>query len=511
MKKLIVSFVAALAIIACSQNDSPVETMGSLSFIVNGSGPSAGSGWTADLRPEKVIVSIEDTDGKVILDNKVFDLISKEGAYTTEVLPFDAGNYRITKYLVISGSAAAYAAPRSGAQKAGLIDKPLPIDFVVVPTQTNSVAPTIIGIASQDSPQLFGYNDFGYEVPGSGLADNWLNIRVKLEITVGGIYYPNVDANFEVRGFDESNALVWRQAYNYTGPESNDLKIKNGFHHYTIEAQKWGKTLSQTYSLASLVDIKVKEGQIPATQVFQTEIDAKKVTSTTTRFSKIVNGEVVLVPTNKTTYEYEPDGRISLIHNYAWDNKGQQFVSQSQSEFFYQGNQLKQITATLEGSEAVYEQDLYTYDDQNNVTHIQHKGQGLIAEVDFTHSSGDRLVNVAYRFSNGNGFEYEFLNQYGSMKSDKTTKGSELCSTGDYTSDKNINPLKHLGYTDYLIRNYSISNKVTESANYIACAFPALIPETYNYIYTEDGYPIRATTHFKGVPSTSEVEYTYAN
>jgi hypothetical protein len=484
-----------------------VDATGSVSFVVSGSG--LGAGRTSGLTPEKVVVSVEDKDGKTIIDNKVFDLTSADGGYLTEKVLLDEGEYKVTKYLVISGETAAYATPRSGAEKAGLIDKPLPFDFSVLASTDNTVTPRIIGISSQDRPQNFGYNDFGYSLPTDPVLD-WIYVRVKLEMILGGIFYENIDADFTVRGFDEAENVVWIQNFTYTGPETNDLKIKDGFHHYKIEARKWGKVLSITYNRASLYEGRVREGVVPATLVLQAQVDPKKVASYVTSLSKTVNGVTVKEPSSKVVHEYQ-DGRIHVINNYVWNSTEKRFEDGSHSEFFYEGKSLKKIVSYLAGQAQPYSEDNYTYDDLGYATHIQHKGfgVGVTTEVDLAHLFGDRVVKATYRNSNGTGFEYEFVNQYANMKSDKTTRGSELCSEGTYTADKNINPLKHLGYTDYLLRNYSIGNRLTESVNYVGCAFPALIPESYSYVYDVDGYPLRATTNYRGGTLKGETEYTY--
>ena len=509
MRKMIVSILAAVAIVSCSQDDTPVDSAGSVSFVVNGSG--LGAGKISGLTPEKLVVSVEDKNGKTILSNKVLDLTSSDNGYSTQSFPFETGDYRVTKYLVISGETAAYATPRTGAEKAGLIDKPLPFDFTVTGSSPSPVNPRIIGISSQDAPQYFGYSDFGYDLPESP-AEAFMNIKVKLEMILRGIYYENIDATFIVRAFDNENAEVWRQQFDYTGPESNDLKIKDGYHHYTIETQKWGKTLTQICTRASLWDGRIVEGTVPVTHVFQSEVEPRKVASYVTSFTKIVNGQTIVEPMNKTEHQFNED-RISTIRTYVWSRDGKLFVDNTRSEFTYSGNLLKKIATTSSINETSYVEDNYTYDADGVVSHIQHKdsGSGVTTDVDLTFLFGGRVVKAVYRNSNGTGFEYEFANQYGNMKNDKTTRGGELCSDGAFTSDKNINPLKHLGYVDYLMRNLSINNRLTESVNYVGCAFPSLVPESYSYVYDEDGYPLRATTNYRGTAATMETEYTYVN
>ena len=94
---------------------------------------------------------------------------------------------------------------------------------------------------------------------------------------------------------------------------------------------------------------------------------------------------------------------------------------------------------------------------------------------------------------------------------DKTTRGSQLCSDGQYAYDDRINPFKNLGYTDYLLTNVSANNKVSENINHINCSFPSFIPESYTYEYNDLGYPTLITTHYKSgstvVRSQKEIFY----
>lgn len=506
MKKILVMFLVAVAVASCDQEDTPVETTGRISFVVNGA--TIGAGKISGFTPERLVVSVEDANGKTILDNKIFTLTPSEEGYKTEDLPLERGLYKITRYLVISGETAAYATPKVGAKKADLIDKPLPLDFEIQGTVTGSVAPTLIGISSDDVAGNFGYSDFGFNVPEGPKSDEWMNVRVKLEMILGGIYYQNVDAPFVVKGFDENNVQVWDQEFTYIGPEPNDLKIKAGLKRYTIEANKWGATITQTFMGADLWDDRVREGAVPVTRVFQKAVEPRKVHSYVTSWSKILNGQTTMEPISKVSYEYSA-GKLYQINNYTWNKT--RFVEESQSELIYEGSNVKKIVTYLAGQDAPSSEINYTHDGQGHATHIQHKSTqtGITTEVDLTYEYSDRVIKASYRLSNGAGFEYEMISQHGRVKTDRTTRGSQVCSEGSFTHDKGVNPLRHLGYTDYLLRNFSISNRVTEDVNYIGCAFPSLIPVSYDYVYDGDGYPIIATTNFRGSSAKTQIEYTY--
>lgn len=506
-----VSIIAALALIGCKDDETPVNEGGNVSFVVSGSG--LGAGRKAGIMPEKLVVSVEDEDGRAVFNDRVLDLTSSDHGFVTAIFPFGKGTYRVTKYLVISGETATWATPKAGAQKASLISQPLPLEFTVTPNELNEITPNIVGISSQDVPQNFGYSDFGYNLPEDPSSAEWMSVRVKLEMTLGSVFYPNIDADFTVKAYNEANVEMWKQDFRYIGPEANDLKIKNGFHHYTFEAKKWGKVLTQTFLMQGLWDSRVREGVVPTTYVFQATTEAKKIASYITSSIGADGDGGIKIPVNKVTHVYE-NGRISRINYSTWVKLEARFVDQSHSEFIYEGNKVKRIVTYNAGEAAKYTETTYTYDAEGYASHIQHKSLesgGITTDVELSHLYGDRLVKAVYSLSNGTGFEYEFENKYGNMKSDKTTRGAQLCSLVNYTSDKNINPFKHLGYTDYLLRNYSVSNRLTEDAVYVGCAFPSRVAESYDYLYDQDGYPLRATTNYKGTSAKTEVEYTYVD
>ena len=208
-----------------------------------------------------------------------------------------------------------------------------------------------------------------------------------------------------------------------------------------------------------------------------------------------------------------PD-RINGIKTYIWSAKDQAFFDQNRSEFVYQGDVLQKIVTydEINQSSGITE-DIYTYDTDGKVTHIQHKPSNgnVSSDVDLQYFDTNGSLRAVYKFSNGAGFEYDVHNQFGSVRSDKVTRYGELCSSGNYTYDKNINPLSTLGYVDYMLRNYSISNRLTEDVNYSGCAFPSLVAESYSYVYDGDGYPVKQVTNYKGTTVKTVLEYSYVN
>lgn len=494
-------------VLACGPDETPIDNDGGISFIVHPAVPEVGR--TRALVPDKLVLSLEAEDGRTIFDDKEFQLSSSSEGYRTESIPLALGAYKVTKYLVISGDEVVFATPRTGAPKASLLDNSLPLEVSVNAGMATDVAPGIIGISPEDEPQDFGYANFGYKLPTP--ATEWMDVRVKLEITLGGILYPNIDASVLVEAFDANNEQKWSESYTYLGPEANDVRIKRGFARYTISFVKWGQTLTQNFVESDLWEGRVHEGAVPVTKVFQATIAPKRLAQQLTSMTRLENGHTVNVPVSRLTYVWQGD-KLQRINSERWSETAGSFVSDTRSEFAYVDGRVDRIRSYNADATMPQAEDLYTYTADGKVKRIEHKTVNTgTTNVDFTHEFNDRLITASYTFSNGSSFQYQFVSRHGSVKSDKTTRGGELCSEGEFTFDKNVNPTKHLGYVDYLLRNYSAGNRLTEHVNYRACSFPSFVAESYTHQYDIDGYPLQSTTHFRGTPLKSINSYSYAD
>src|SRR6187549_45601 len=124
--------------------------------------------------------------------------------------------------------------------------------------------------------------------------DTWMQVRVKFELTVGNIYYPNTDAEFRVRGYNEQDVEQWNKTFSYTGPQPNDLTLRTGLHHYRIEANAWGISTEQIFNGNDLWRERVREGSVPLTRVFTKSIEPKSIAYCVHSKQELVNGEVVM-------------------------------------------------------------------------------------------------------------------------------------------------------------------------------------------------------------------------
>ena len=209
-------------------------------------------------------------------------------------------------------------------------------------------------------------------------------------------------------------------------------------------------------------------------------------------------------PQMKVTYEYDGDRKVTKYTVFTFNPNVGSLQELNNFVFFYVNNRVDQIKGYFANKDIPHVEYSYEYLDNGRVSKISemNTAAGVNSEATFSYDAADNSVRVAYTFSNGGSFEYDFFTNGGNIVSDKTTKGSQLCSDGEYTYDQYINPFHILGYVDYSLTNFSTNNKLTEDVNYVACAFPSLVPESYTYEYNDGGYPTIVTTLYKsGSPS----------
>ncbi|HTF20829.1 MAG TPA: hypothetical protein VK658_22300 [Chryseolinea sp.] len=336
-----------------------------------------------------------------------------------------------------------------------------------------------------------------------------MTVRVKFEPIVGGVLYDYVDAEFTIIGYNEADAEKWKTTLTYAGPEPNDFKIKRGMHRYTLEVKKWGITNKQAFLGAYLWDARVRDGAVPTTFVFTGFAEPRKIDYTISYLQM----KGAPAPQNKTEYRYGADDRIETIVTYRYSQSSKRFVKDTERNFEYSENRVSKIETYSTESETPYEESVYSYDGAGRPTHIfvRSTRSGVTTDVTLSYKASNPTVSAVYQSSNGRSFEYSFIAQRNTVSSDQTTRGTQICSEGRYTYDRSINPLSHLGYVDYLFRNYSLYNRETEEVIYTGCAFPTLVPESYSYTYDADGYPTTSTTHYRSKSLTTQVHFFYKN
>lgn len=510
--KRIIEYVLVVALglfaMGCDKEDATTKRAGRVAFSFQQK-PLSGGRSDAAGTPTSIYLTVENSSGEAVLENKKLTLLGFGSGYVTENISLEIGSYKITSFIVVNeNNHAMYATPVAGSPKANLVSNPLPISFFISEGAATEISPEVLEISSTDTPEKFGYASFGFDV----IEPEKLSVRVKVELTVGNIVYQDVDTKITVTGFSSDNVQQWSSEYSYVGPTDNDLQIKKGFHHYEFAINHWGITDKQIISGEHLEEGAASE--VPTTYVLGGARQPKKVShfiNYIERADPIEWGATYLDPQSKIEYEYRVDGKPSKMRIYGFVDSINTFVEQRYFLFHYTTERLTKLSGYHVGNIAPYIEDFYTYQNDGHVSRIQEVNYagGITSEVNITYNYTDRLIKAAYTFSNGGSFEYEFNYVYKNIAKDKTTRFGGLCSTGNYTYDKNINPLAHLGYLDYSFRNFSINNKIAENVNYVGCAFPSLIPESIQYKYDGEGFPTEQKTLYKSSTLSMVTKYFY--
>jgi hypothetical protein len=112
----------------------------------------------------QVMVSVSDMLGNEIITDKTIPLYSFGSEYVSENIEIKAGEYKLTKFMVVNSTGAViFAAPVAGSPLAWLCDRPLPFSFTIRSGQVTRVIPQVLVVGDQN-PDQFGYANFGMDI-----------------------------------------------------------------------------------------------------------------------------------------------------------------------------------------------------------------------------------------------------------------------------------------------------------------------------------------------------------
>ncbi len=111
-----------------------------------------------------LLVSIENEAGQLVISDELLPIYPFGPAFISENLELEAGNYHLVKFMVIDPSGeVVFASPLEGSPLAYLVNKPLPIPFVIRPDQLTILSPEVLAVSGQP-PSQFGYLAFGIQL-----------------------------------------------------------------------------------------------------------------------------------------------------------------------------------------------------------------------------------------------------------------------------------------------------------------------------------------------------------
>lgn len=112
----------------------------------------------------KLIISVESGTGQVLVEDHEINISEFGTGYISEPFLVEIGEYAITKFLVLnSDDEIIYATPKKGSALAGLVENPLPVEFVVLADQITEIELEVIETASHD-PEDLGYSTFSFSI-----------------------------------------------------------------------------------------------------------------------------------------------------------------------------------------------------------------------------------------------------------------------------------------------------------------------------------------------------------
>lgn len=233
-----------------------------------------------------------------------------------------------------------------------------------------------------------------------------------------------------------------------------------------------------------------------------------KLASTTTSYLR--NGQYEL--DSKSVYAYTVSGNIQTQSYYTYNAATSAFELNSVSSFEYVNNKVSRITMIKSGETQTTSKTFkYT---EGRLSNIFIDETGVDTEVLVIYQP-DNSVQAIYNSSNGRYFTYIFstVNQNVTVEEIYGENG-ELKSKVTHTYDDKKNPYSLEGYTDAFFLNYSANNKTATTSDYMGGSYPQIVPDTYEYIYNDLGFPTQQITRFKSYNtgtdnSVRKVEFEY--
>jgi len=505
MKKLIALsvFCAVWFFFNSCKNDDVTPTKGYVAFSLDQSKIS--NGRVSSVAASAAVISVKDSQGKLVYENYKVSLLAFGQGYLSESLQLGTGNFTLTSFVILNAdNEIIYATPVANSAKASLVSMPLAIPFAVSKETTTQVVPEVVVVTSQDTPASFGYVNFGFKVVDA----QTVPILVVVKILVGEFLYENIETTIQVKGFDVNGNEKWSRDYPYASFFRQSISLNAGYSHYTISMSKWGVNDTQTITAKELADGRA-DGPAPVTYGLGGKVRVVKKPVFTFEYTEGPNNTMPIQ--SRTEYEYNDAGkvtRMTVFSDYTTNETAQ--IPTTYKVFTYGGNgKISKISGYLSSNNTALSEDTYEYGVDGTLLRITESYGGVTGTMSLSFDSTNVQGKASYQYSNGGGFDYAFEYYLKNIVDDKTTKGSELCNQGVYSHDRNINPFKHLGYVSYVLDNFNVNNKLTEDVNYLACAFPSLIPESYEYKYDDLGYPTEKITHYRGQTKVTATKYYY--
>lgn len=444
-------------------------------------------------------VSIVNDKNEQVLNNKKLS-VSFNGKYVIEKVQLDAGNYRVSSFILAGASGITrFATPIANSPRASEVHFPLSVNFKLQNADLLDVPLEVSKLQKDDKSESFGYPAGTFKIPNSETG-TFVKVKLQAIITVGDITYDNIPAQFSIIIRNAQGGIKVLDTLLQGG--INELHLSATGVKYQFKLNKWG--ISDELSLDK---DQLKEGEIYTLGGAK----AAKKLRLEEQFTLTSSG---YVPSGKSVYTYNSEGKIQKIDFYdklpqysdlrlSW-SKVYVYTNGKLNRINYMSNQgaafgYLELTYNSNGTKIVAMKEI-SYDQSTDV------------KIEYTYPSGYAQINFDYVYANGKGLEYNLKIKDGNKVEDYAlgTSGGE---NGTYRYDFNINPYAHINLPNLYLSNLSRNNLVDQQKNY-AGSIPSVEPYKFEYTYDEDGYPKVLLKSFKSYSTGDHLfkiktEYTY--
>jgi hypothetical protein len=160
-------FLAVAGLTSCEKKGTNNNGIGTAEFSINVPDINQSKAGTSDVNEIvsfQILLSIDDLEGNHVFTDKMIPLYTFGTDFISENLEIMAGEYKLTKFMVINPSGSVvFATPVEGSPLAYLINKPLPFNFNIFPSQVTRILPEVLAVGDQ-TPDQFGYANFGIQI-----------------------------------------------------------------------------------------------------------------------------------------------------------------------------------------------------------------------------------------------------------------------------------------------------------------------------------------------------------
>lgn len=489
-KKISLAIIVAFNLVACSKVPPPInptpgpgETPASsrLFRLVIDSLPGMANEPVANLFAQ---LEIKNDKNEVVKSNQLLAINFQQG-FKTETMELPAGNYKISKLLVQTGTGKIlYATPLVGSVKAGLVKRPLAYSIKIPNAATLDVAADFLKILPGDKATDFGYDEETFPAPVE--EDQQISIRIKTSIKVGDILYDSIPSTLVYRSWDAKNDFKVRIIHLNAG--INTVALDKGAERHDFIVKKWNKDYNRTISKTEL--------RKNALYVFGEEKEAKLLKNELVYL--LVNG--TYKADTKNSYYYNDEKQLTRIEYLRKREATNAPYIAMKEEFVYSNGKAERINRFDENGVSTCFTS-FEYNGNGKVSRITEQDNNITKTAAVVHhpvnADGITSVNFNYTYShNSNNLEYYQRFRNGNIESENSRSSNNSTENAVYSYDENINPFVHMGWPNLFLSNSSKNNIISQQRTYFG-NYPANVVYSFEYKYDGDGYPIELIRRYK--------------